>query len=216
MERDPEKDDKVIRVGLATPPGALRAGLRSLLTSSSRIQVTLEAPALSDLDRLPAAVDVMVTTAGTARSSRQPLDASIPVLLLVTETSFDLDGLKKISPLAWGVLPLDADAETLQAAVVALYEGLIVVPPLLLDSLFNKPQPLPASNESGETEPLTQRETEVLQQLALGLTNKQIARALGISEHTVKFHISAIYGKLGVMNRAEAVHAGIRRGWIEI
>jgi DNA-binding NarL/FixJ family response regulator len=216
MERDPEKDDKVIRVGLATPPGALRAGLRSLLTSSTRIQVTLEASALNNLDRLPAAVDVVVTTAGTARSSRQALDGSIPVLLLVSETSFDLDGLKKISPLAWGVLPLDADAETLQAAVVALYEGMIVGPPLLLDSLFNKPQPLHANHENAEAEPLTQRETEVLQQLALGLTNKQIARALGISEHTVKFHISAIYGKLGVMNRAEAVHTGIRRGWIEI
>jgi DNA-binding NarL/FixJ family response regulator len=216
MERDPEKDEQVIRVGLATPPGAVRAGLRSLLTGSNRIQVTLEAHAVDDLDRLPAAVDVAIATAGAIRGSRQALDARIPVLLLVTETSFDLDGLKKISPLAWGVLPLDADAETLQAAVVALYEGLIVGPPLLLDSLFNTPQPLPASHESGETEPLTQRETEVLQQLALGLTNKQIARALGISEHTVKFHISAIYGKLGVMNRAEAVHAGIRRGWIEI
>jgi DNA-binding NarL/FixJ family response regulator len=215
MERDPDKDEKVIRVGLATPPGALRAGLRSLLSGSNRIQVTLEAPALNDLDRLPT-VDVMITTAGTIRGSRQALDARIPVLLLVTETSFDLDGLKKISPLAWGVLPLDADAETLQAAVVALYEGLIVGPPLLLDSLIHTPQPLPASHESEEAEPLTQRETEVLQQLALGLTNKQIARALSISEHTVKFHISAIYGKLGVMNRAEAVHAGIRRGWIEL
>jgi DNA-binding NarL/FixJ family response regulator len=63
-------------------------------------------------------------------------------------------------------------------------------------------------------EPLTARETEVLQLLAQGLANKQIAVALGISEHTVKFHISSIYGKLEVTNRTEAVRAGARRGLV--
>ncbi|HBY93115.1 MAG TPA: helix-turn-helix transcriptional regulator [Chloroflexi bacterium] len=63
-------------------------------------------------------------------------------------------------------------------------------------------------------EPLTARETEVLQLLAQGLANKQIAAALQISEHTVKFHVSSIYAKLGVTNRTEAVGLGVRRGLV--
>ena len=54
----------------------------------------------------------------------------------------------------------------------------------------------------------------MLQLLAQGLANKQIALALGISEHTVKFHISSIYAKLGATNRAEAVRLGVLRGLI--
>jgi NarL family two-component system response regulator YdfI len=63
-------------------------------------------------------------------------------------------------------------------------------------------------------EPLTARETEVLQHLAQGLANKQIAALLSISEHTVKFHVSSIYSKLGAANRTEAVRIGARRGLI--
>jgi NarL family two-component system response regulator YdfI len=63
-------------------------------------------------------------------------------------------------------------------------------------------------------DPLTDREMEVLQLLAQGLANKQIAAKLSISEHTVKFHVSSIYTKLGVGNRTEAVRMGVRRGLI--
>jgi NarL family two-component system response regulator YdfI len=62
--------------------------------------------------------------------------------------------------------------------------------------------------------PLTDRETEVLTLLSKGFANKQIALALGISEHTVKFHVSSIYAKLGATNRTQAVHEGLRNGWI--
>jgi DNA-binding NarL/FixJ family response regulator len=69
----------------------------------------------------------------------------------------------------------------------------------------------------GRTEsPLTAREREVLQGLAAGRANKQIAGDLGISEHTVKFYTSAIYGKLGVTNRAEAVAVGVRLGLLHV
>ena len=78
----------------------------------------------------------------------------------------------------------------------------------------------PRSQDDREIEilddPLTSRELEVLQALAQGLANKQIALALGISDHTVKFHVSAIYSKLGVTNRTEAVRVGIQRGLVVI
>jgi len=65
-------------------------------------------------------------------------------------------------------------------------------------------------------ETLTPREREVLEWLAEGLTNRAIAARLGISDHTVKFHVASIYGKLGVSTRAEAIRRGLRRGFITI
>jgi DNA-binding NarL/FixJ family response regulator len=66
------------------------------------------------------------------------------------------------------------------------------------------------------SEEITSRETDVLRMLAEGLVNKDIATRLGISEHTVKFHISSILDKLGASTRTEAVALGIRRGLIPI
>ena len=103
----------------------------------------------------------------------------------------------------WGILPTDASTEELTAAVRALSQGLIVgTSTLLFDS----------ESEGGPTShgPLTDRESEVLGLLAKGLANKQIAVSLGISEHTVKFHVSSIYSKLNVTNRTEAVREGLR------
>ena len=71
-------------------------------------------------------------------------------------------------------------------------------------------------DDSVLAEPLTPREREVLEWLAEGLTNRAIAARLGISDHTVKFHVASIYGKLGVSTRAEAIRRGLRRGLITI
>jgi DNA-binding CsgD family transcriptional regulator len=65
-------------------------------------------------------------------------------------------------------------------------------------------------------EPLTSREHDVLEQMAAGLSNRQIATALGISEHTVKFHVSAILGKLGVSSRSAAIRHGMRQGLVTL
>jgi len=88
-----------------------------------------------------------------------------------------------------------------------LSQGLIVGTP---DLLFE------SESEPLERGPLTERETEVLALLSKGLANKQIAVSLGISEHTVKFHVSSIYTKLNVANRTEAVRAGLRGGWVAL
>lgn len=65
-------------------------------------------------------------------------------------------------------------------------------------------------------EPLTSREHDVLEQMAAGLSNRQIAVVLGISEHTVKFHVSAILGKLGVSSRSAAIRQGLRQGLVTL
>ena len=75
-----------------------------------------------------------------------------------------------------------------------------------------------ADNDADRTiaESLTPRETEVLDLLARGLANKAIAARLGISDQTVKFHVSSICGKLGAANRTDAVRLGVRRGLISL
>jgi ATP/maltotriose-dependent transcriptional regulator MalT len=76
--------------------------------------------------------------------------------------------------------------------------------------------PQASRDEEGVIEALTAREHDVLALVADGLPNRDIAAALTISEHTVKFHLASIFGKLGVATRTEAVHRGLRLGVIEL
>jgi NarL family two-component system response regulator YdfI len=114
----------------------------------------------------------------------------------------------------WGVLPLDSTAEELHAALLALHNGLLVGPPELVEALFTPRLQDGELMREAALDALTERELQVLQLLAQGLANKQIALALGISEHTVKFHVSGIYAKLGAASRTEAVRQGVRQGLI--
>jgi DNA-binding NarL/FixJ family response regulator len=109
------------------------------------------------------------------------------------------------------VLPSDISPEQLIAALEAAVAGLIVMHPTEVDAMF--PAAEPSSRPLADlAEELTPRESEVLQMLANGLANKEIATRLSISEHTVKFHVASILGKLGAGSRTEAVSLGIRRG----
>jgi two-component system, NarL family, nitrate/nitrite response regulator NarL len=117
--------------------------------------------------------------------------------------------------LAFGVLRRDASEEEILAAVGAAGSGLITLDPALADLLLAPAQrsPVPAmGGAEEEIEPLTARELEVLQLLAQGLPNKLIAQRLHISEHTAKFHVSAILMKLGAASRTEAATTAARRG----
>jgi len=120
-----------------------------------------------------------------------------PVLLLTQQPAQEL-----IRAGARGVLPPDATEIQIAAALQATAADLIVLTP---DTALPTHQ-----TASG----LTARETEVLRLVAEGLANKEIAYRLGISEHTVKFHVSALLGKLGAGSRAEAIGIGIRQGAI--
>ena len=109
---------------------------------------------------------------------------------------------------ARGVLTREALRDHLPAAVQAMADGLVVVDPALSDAVLRR---APAGGPP-LVEPLTPRETEVVSLLAEGLGNRAIAARLGISEHTAKFHVNAILGKLSAQSRAEAVAVAARLG----
>ena len=191
----------MIRVLLDVSSPALRAGLRALLSSDKKIKVVNDS-----LDENLEA-DVIITSASHESFSENGfLDSPSAAILLLSDDPLNIRELRR-SARVWGILPADASTDELRAAVHALSQGLIVGTSALL-----------FESESGPLleGPLTERESEVLGLLSRGLANKQIAVELGISEHTVKFHVSSIYQKLNVTNRTEAVRAGLRGGWIAL
>lgn len=113
------------------------------------------------------------------------------------------------------ILSRDVTSEEMSLAIMAAEAGLILLHPSSIQDLgtqnLNPSRPSPALVEA-----LTAREREVLRLVSEGLGNKEIASRLDISDHTVKFHISSILGKLGATSRTEAVSQGIRRGIIAI
>jgi two-component system nitrate/nitrite response regulator NarL len=114
---------------------------------------------------------------------------------------------------ACGYVPKSASPKNILSALRLVLSGEIYVPPLMLD-----PSPAPigegrrAALDAGER--LTERQTEVLRQLCRGLTNKEISRALDLSEKTTKSHITAIFKVLGVVNRTQAADAARRAGLV--
>ncbi|MBX3047409.1 MAG: response regulator transcription factor [Anaerolineales bacterium] len=197
---------------LAAAP-ALRSGLRALLGGQAHIGIAAEAASLpSILDEATESIDVLLIAADELPEpelSQALADAEFPpAVLLLSEQPEAARGLPRLAARAWGWLPPDCSEDELAAAINALAAGLITTTPALLPAAL-APAPNP---DEAPAEDLTERELDVLQLLAEGLANKQIALQLGISEHTVKFHSSAIYAKLGVTNRTEAVRRAARLG----
>ena len=191
----------MIRVLLNVSSPALRAGLRALLSSDKTIIIINDS-----LDEENEA-DVIITSASSRFSAHIEADpASSAATLLLSDHPLNVREMRRLFKV-WGVLPDDTSADELTAAVHALSQGLIVGTSTLL--FESESEPLSHG-------PLSDRESEVLGLLAKGLANKQIALALGISEHTVKFHVSSIYTKLNVTNRTEALREGLRGGWIAL
>jgi NarL family two-component system response regulator YdfI len=206
----------LIRVVVIAPTLALRVGLRGLLSDAQAILVDGEAADLDEFELLNAEADVLVLASVSRAELRELAGASGPALLLLTDERRDAQTLVGTSR-TWGVLPLNASEEELGAAVRALGEGLFVGAPTFVRGLLTKPASIvELADAEPLADPLTSREIEVLQLTAQGMANKQIAVALGISEHTVKFHLSSLYNKLGAASRTEAIHIGTRRGLITL
>jgi DNA-binding NarL/FixJ family response regulator len=204
----------LIRVLLIAPIPAMRAGLRALI-SDSDIQIAGESTRLDSIDPTQFEADVLIYASASASSLDLLPDSvsSASLLILCNDPSTFAPALRSQGR-AWGILPLEATREELLTSIHALAEGLIVASIPLMKKLLN-------TTDEGSTfdellSPLTDREVEVLNLLAQGHPNKQIALALGISDHTVKFHVSSIYNKLNATNRAEAIRRGVRSGLISL
>ncbi len=214
----------MIRIGIVAAESALRIGLRTLL-SAEGFEVVGEAVSLDDSQDWLSQTDVLVITGETATANEllsllQSYETTA-ILVIVTEETDPTLWIHALDRRTWGILPLDSNPEELRLAVQALFEGLIVVSPLIMSSFLSRSTPnsigIADAGKDGFTPiPLTNRESQVLHLLAQGLANKQIAFSLGVSERTVKFHISSIFTKLGVASRTEAVRIGVRHGLITL
>ena len=134
-------------------------------------------------------------------------DAGASVVALIPDAAYAVEAQ---TAGARGLLLRDSSAEHLVAALMAAAQGLVVLDPALAKSALGTRDP----SSSSLVEELTPRELEVLELLAEGLPNKAIALRLGISDHTVKFHVNAVLGKLGAQSRTEAVVRATRLGLI--
>jgi two-component system, NarL family, response regulator YdfI len=210
----------VIRVFIVAASPLARAGLENLLAARD-IQIVASNGTIEALAEMLADAAPDVVLIDSSGEPFEPMLESILASGLASDVSVVLlaDGMtpaSSVEALRAGIraaLPGDISPEQLVAALHAVASGLLVLHPSHAnEGIPAGPPPLRALDELAE--PLTRRESEVLQMLAAGLSNKEIAARLNISDHTVKFHVASILGKLGAASRTEAVSLGIRRGLV--
>jgi DNA-binding NarL/FixJ family response regulator len=187
-----------LRVVVVSSAPLVRSGLRTILGAFDDLDLTEADPTRLRIVN----ADVMLCD-GTL-----PDDVDVPALVLVVDAAGAADALASG---ARGVLARTAAPRRMHAALHAVAESEIVIDDAFADHLLRHPRA-----EVEMIEPLTAREREVLRLLASGLTNKEIAQRLGVTDHTIKFHVNGILGKLGAATRTEAVVEAARRGIIAV
>ncbi len=210
----------MIRVFIVAASPLIRAGLQSMLVDS-RVDIAGSAADFETISGHLVDVEPDVVLVEVAADAQEELlnaleDAEVAQEYAVIVLSAQPRAASLSKALRAGVravLPRDATPEQLRAALEAAAAGLVVVHPSELDTVLPATVGSPVAVDE-LLEPLTRREREVLQMLAAGLGNKEIAGRLSISEHTVKFHVASILGKLGASSRTEAVSIGIRHGLV--
>jgi DNA-binding NarL/FixJ family response regulator len=203
------------RVVIIAPTPALRAGLRALL-DAPELRVVGESGVLAGPAADLGAADVLLLADEAPLPELGRLlggEGRIGVVLLADDER-PAASLRTLPLIGWGLVPRDTSPAELQAAVIAVGQGLVVLPPAIAARLLVQ-RPTEATIDA-DMEPLTSRELEVLELMGRGLPNKQIARSLQISEHTVKFHISSIFAKLRAASRTDAVGRAARQGLIAL
>jgi two-component system, NarL family, response regulator YdfI len=209
----------VTRVFIVAAPLRSRRELTALLDDAPDVEVVGTASSFAGAEEDWEELDVLLIR-DSSESTDELFDSledsgllrQPPVLLLLEQATQNKVN-RAIQLGIRGVLPADVAAVQLISAVVAVAKGLVVLQPgeLALAAASTRTR----NGGAAELfEPLTPREKEVLQMLASGLGNKQIAAYLKISEHTAKFHVASILSKLGASSRTEAVSMGLRRGLI--
>jgi two-component system, NarL family, response regulator YdfI len=212
----------VIRVLIGARSEVARAGLASLLTADPRFQVV---GTFSIDDALTRVEDLQpeIVLLDLDSPSDESLSAAIQSggalvnssVMILTEDPESL-AVDVLGSGLRAILPRYATPEEIIAAIQAAATGLVALHPEVFDSMLSRIRPGQQSELDPSGQILTPREIEVLRMIAEGLGNKEIASKLSISDHTVKFHISSIFAKLGASNRAEAVTLGIRHGLIMV
>jgi DNA-binding NarL/FixJ family response regulator len=201
-----------LRVLLVADDPLARGGLAALLAASPGLhlvaQVTLDEAPSAAAEAGPEAV--AWDPAGEAGASERLVAAvsPAPVVALVGRGT---DAAELLRGGVRGLVDRGADGATVAAALAAAARGLAVLEPSLAAEWLRAPPAALAGPDA-----LTPREREALSLLAEGLGNRAIAARLGVSEHTAKFHVNAILGKLGAATRAEAIVLAARRGLVAL
>ena len=211
----------MIRVLIVASSSISQSGLENLLRASTSLQVVR---VLSDFGQLSESVEelqpdvVVAEITGQDRTLPDEIlklseEAPVAIVLLVDDANAerDLDALRNG---VRAVLPRNMSPGGIVAAVEAVGAGLAVLLPEGLDTLLREGSASHRAVSPPLVEALTPREIEVLTMMVEGWGNKEISTRLGISEHTVKFHVASIMGKLNASSRTEAVTSGIRHGLI--
>jgi NarL family two-component system response regulator YdfI len=206
-----------IRIAVVATSAVRRAGLESVVRLHPEFQLAGSFGAVASLVSFARSVelDVIVIDSDSIHDlllAPKP-DAAIVLLTEVTDAR-SISRLLRSGVRA--ILSRENDPDDILSAIYAAYDGLVLLSTPTAESLAAVYGDQPLEVEDELSEEITSRETDVLRMLAEGLVNKDIAARLGISEHTVKFHISSILDKLGASTRTEAVTQGIRRGLIPI
>lgn len=199
----------MIRVLIAAHSAMTRAGLETLVASAPSLQL---AGSYSDAFAAEALHPDVLLAEG-ALEDLPPPAARAPAIVLLSSESQPAFTHEAFKLGVRAVLARDASPGAILAAVEAAAGGLAVIEPGELEPLLAASAPVPVSAASAA---LTARELDVLRLVAEGDANKEIAWKLGISEHTAKFHVASILGKLNAGSRTEAVTIGIRRGLVLI
>jgi DNA-binding CsgD family transcriptional regulator len=189
------------------PPAGLRVAVQADDAGRLGLLVRLLHEAGHSVSAAPAEADVVLLDL-TGDEPATPPVSGLPLLALSDSEAVAADAETQ------AVLPRDAPAPQIDAALRAAAAGLLVrardLPPGFAATAAA------ATDEPAAQTLLTPREIEILTAIGEGMSNKEAARALGISAHTVKFHLEAVFAKLGAANRAEAVAKGLRRRLIEV
>ncbi len=206
-----------IRILLADDHPVVRAGLAGMLGTEPDLEVVGEASdgdeAVSLVERVRPDIvlmDLQMPRLDGVAAIRRIREASAPPSILVL-TTYDTDAriLAAVEAGANGYLLKDAPREELFAAIRAAAAGGTPLSPAVASRLMQRVR-------SGGDEALSPREIDVIELVARGSSNTEIARRLRISEATVKTHLLHIFEKLGVGDRTSAVTTALRRGLIQL
>ena len=205
-----------IRIAVAATSAVRRAALESIVRSHAEFQLVGSFGAVASLASFARRTELDVIVIDSDSISDLLLEpASDAAIVLLAEVSDARSISRLLRSGVRAILSRESDPDDVVSAIYAAYNGLVLLNTPTAESLaavFG--EKLEVEDELSEE--ITSRETDVLRMLAEGLVNKDIAARLGISEHTVKFHISSILDKLAASTRTEAVMLGIRRGLIPI